>query len=383
MALTLLDSVSIDHAGSDSRTIMLCQGDLANLTPADAVAFICVSALPNDYSPTPGSLIGALAVRGLSVQQQSQNKAANYEPTMPCWVSQDVSAAGFNFNRFILFEPPSPTGANAPGLVPAIFRALNCMCGTNATSIALPMVSTGSGGADLNTVLRQLFFSGAHFGAQSGWPVQAVKLVIYDPNQVPEAQQAFATMKAAYQNPPMAPPTYPALAAKLKKITAGAAIPSTMTQRQYDAVYLYTGGSYMSINAALRANNLSDPNFIYWQPTIEAISSGLAAMPNYSGQTLRGTDLPPDIIASYKPGATVTELAFTSSSWDRPWNGNTLLKIASLQGKNVQAISQHPEEDEVLYDYGLNELVIQVDGPAGGYQHVFTTNQTIPDWCNT
>ena len=84
MALTLLDSVSIDHVGSDTRTIMLCQGDLSKLTPADAVAYICVSAFPGDYSPAPGSLIGALAQRGLSVQQQSQNKAANYEPTMPC-----------------------------------------------------------------------------------------------------------------------------------------------------------------------------------------------------------------------------------------------------------------------------------------------------------
>src|SRR6185503_4686133 len=104
MALTVLDSVAIDSGGTGARTLMLCQGDLAQMSSQDAVNFIAVSALPGDYTPSSGSLIGALAQAGVSVQQQSQNKAANYEPTMPCWVSQDVTSAGLNFNRCILFE---------------------------------------------------------------------------------------------------------------------------------------------------------------------------------------------------------------------------------------------------------------------------------------
>ena len=108
MALTVLNSMTIDHAGGGTRTIDLCHGDLTDLSSADQVDYIAVSALPGDYTPTPDSLIGALNAKGVSVQAESGNKAANYEPTMPCWVSQDLSSKGLNFSRFVLFEPADP-----------------------------------------------------------------------------------------------------------------------------------------------------------------------------------------------------------------------------------------------------------------------------------
>lgn len=379
MALKLLDSVAIDHAGSDTRTLMLCQGDLSQLAPADAVDFICVSALPGDYSPTPGSLIGALAQAGVSVQQQAQNKAADYEPTMPCWISQDVGSAGLNFRRFVLFEPPQPIATNAPLDVDMIFRALGCFVGNGATSIALPMVSTGSGGADFATIVRQLFYAAAHWGSLYAWPLGTIKLVAYSDAQATQAQQLFAAMKTVYQNPPLAPPSY---AGKLPAAGAPTAIPATMTQRQYNCVRAYTGNAiYAGINAALRENSLTTNNFIYWQPTIEAISSGLANLPNYVGLTQRGTTLPQSVIDQYKVGAIITHYAFTSSSRDRPWSGNTLLNITSVQGKDVEALSYYPQEHEVLYDARMTDQVTAVSGPSGGYQYVFASTQYVPNWC--
>jgi O-acetyl-ADP-ribose deacetylase (regulator of RNase III) len=382
MSLTLLDSVSVDHLGGDSRQVMLCQGDLAALTPPDAVDYIAVSAMPGDYSPSGGSLIGALAQKGLSVQAQSQTKAADYEPTMPCWVSQDVSSAGLNFNRFILFEPSQPAASSAPGLVPTIFRALQCMTGTNAASIALPMVSTGSAGADWQTILRQMFFAAVHFASKADWPLSVVKLVVYDAGRVAAAQQAFAAMKAAYLNPPLAPQSYAVPAGLSVTPLVGDTIPAGMTQRQYNYVRAYTGNAiYMGVNAALRLNDLTASAYVYWQPTIEAISSGLAALPNYAGLTMRGTNLPPNVQSQYQPGATVTELAFTSTSRDSPWGGNTRLNITSLQGKDVEAVSYYPQEHEVLYDYGLLEYVTQVSGPSS--QLVVNANQVVTNWCQS
>lgn len=86
MAMTLLDSVAIDHPGAIARNFNLYVGDVADMTGHN-VDVLAVSCLPGDYTPSPGSVLGALAARGVSVQAMSGNKAANYEPDLPCWIS--------------------------------------------------------------------------------------------------------------------------------------------------------------------------------------------------------------------------------------------------------------------------------------------------------
>lgn len=379
MTLTTLDSFTVDHAGGGTRTIQLCSGDITQLAPADAVDFIAVSALPGDYSPSGGSVIAALAQAGVSVQQQSTNKAADYEPTMPCWVSQDVSSVGLNFNRFILFEPANPA-TQAGFAIPMIFRALSCFVGQVATSIALPMVSTGSAGADFTIILRQLSFMGAHAAALAAWPLSTIKLIVYSPSEVPTAKSVFAAVKASYASPPQAMVAYHT---QVAAVAAPLALPANMTQRQYNAVRAYTGSAYSPINAALRANNLANAQYQHWEATIEAISSGLAELPPYQGLTLRGTTLPASVIAQYRVGAIITHISFTSTSRTSPWGGNSQLRITSVAGSDVESISHFPSEHEVLYDYGMTDQVTQVQGASGGYQHIFTSTQVVPNWCGT
>lgn len=376
MALTTIDSVTVDQAGGGARTIYLCSGDITEMSSSDAVDFIAISALPGDYSPSQGSVIGALAQEGVSVQAEANNKAADYEPTMPCWVSQDVSSAGLNFSRFILFEPTNPSTSAAVD-VPMIYQALECFTQQGATSIALPMVSTGSGGADFTIILRQLFFMGAHAAALDSWPLDTIRLIVYKQADIPIATTAFAAMKTAYENPPLS------VAAYSPRPSAPATLPAGMTQRQYNCVQAYTGSAYGSINKALRANDLANSGYQHWEATIEGISSGLAELPDYTGLTKRGTDLPPAVIADYKVGATITHISFTSSSRDQPWHGNSLLNITSVEGKDVENISRYPQEHEVLYDYGMTDQVTKVQGASGGYQHVFTSTQVVPNWCGS
>ena len=372
MALTQLNTMLVDHPGSDTRNLTLYQGDVTAIDSANAVDFLCVSALPGDYSPSGSSVIGALAAKGVSLQQLSTNKAANYEPIMPCWISQDVSSAGLNFKRIIVYEPSDPAN-NAAWDIGMIFRAVQCFQGTNPTSIALPMVCTGSGGADLATVFRQLFFEGSHWAGRNDWPLSAIKLVAYSSGDASLANTQFATNMGQYANPP------------LVGLNSGSP-PAGMTQRQYACVRAYTGSAYYTINAALRANSLTDPSYIAYIATIFGISSGLANLPNYAGLTARGTNLPQSVIDQYSVGATITHYGFTSSSWDRPWPGSCLLKVTSISGKNVSGISFFPAEDEILYDDRMTDLVTAVQGPGNeygyNYQYRFASNQTVPNYCN-
>jgi len=372
MALTKLDSMTIDHAGSGTRTIMLCQGDITDMSAADAVDYIAVSALPGDYSPTSGSVIGALNNKGVSVQAQSAHKAANYEPVMPCWVSQDVSAKGLNFSRFILFEPSNPA-TNAGWDVDSIFRALQCFTSSANVSIAVPMVSTGSGGVDFSIILRQLFFMGSQFQGLTSWPFSTLKLVVYSSSQAKQAKTAFAAMKQQYASPPGA--------------QGGAATPAGLTQRQTNCIRAYTGSLYRTLNNGLRAHSLTNPTYLQYLATITGISTGLRNLPPYKGLALRGTNLPASVRAKYTVEALITHLSFTSTSFTNPWGGTDLIKINSLTGPKVNMISMFPGENEVLFDDAMTDTVIDVKGAGNEYgkyyQHRFTSNQTVPDYCGS
>ncbi len=370
MALTNLDSMTIDQAGGGTRTITLCQGDITNLSLADSVDYIAVSALPGDYSPTPNSVIGDLDAKGVSVQAQSTNKAANYEPTMPCWVSQDVSSAGLNFSRFILFEPANPS-SNAGWSLWMLFKALQCHTNSGNASIAVPMMSTGSGGADFATIFRQLFFMGSQWQGVTNWPFMNLKLVVYSNAHATLAKTAFAAYKSQYTNPPGA--------------LSGATPPTGLTQRQTNCIRAYTGSLYFTINAALRAHDLNNSTYVQYLSTISGISNGLGNLPAYQGLTLRGTTLPNSVRAQYVKGALITHLGYTSTSFSKPWAGEDLLKINSITGTKVNMISLYQSEDEVLYDYGMTDTVINVQGAGTeynhNYKHRFTSNQTVPNYC--
>ena len=61
-----------------NRKVQLLLGDLTDFPAEHAVDVLVVSAFPNDYSPTPRSLIGALSRRELSVAALSMRKSSIY-----------------------------------------------------------------------------------------------------------------------------------------------------------------------------------------------------------------------------------------------------------------------------------------------------------------
>ncbi|MES2002881.1 MAG: ADP-ribosyltransferase [Bacteroidota bacterium] len=361
MGLTLLSSVTIDHPGAGTRTLQLCQGDLSNMLPADYVDILVVSALPGDYSPTPGSLIGALSANGVSVQQLSGNKAFNYEPVLPTWASQPITnpSPGIEFGRIVVYEPANPATTSAQ-LISTIFQSVQAFQGSTAATVALPLVSTGSGGADPSLILRELFFSAAH-GAATAFPLNLIKLVIYNQSQVAPLLALFNTYVYNYTNLPTLsglPGNYSGYAGQCWSwAQANAGNFPNMTARQLFGVQMYTSNYYGTINGALRANSLVDPTYMAIEPLIEAIDSGLSNIVASPGLTYRGIN---SLWNPFTPGTTVLELAYTSTS--RPASGFYYsapykINLTGQTGKPIANISQYPSENEILYHRLMNELV--------------------------
>lgn len=101
-----LETITV-RDGSKDRTIELAAGDLMDLAPPDRVDVLIISAFPDDYTPTPGSLIGALAARGISVGELARDKAVDLHPTSSCWMSHEILAkpGGLALKRILCFEP--------------------------------------------------------------------------------------------------------------------------------------------------------------------------------------------------------------------------------------------------------------------------------------
>ncbi len=149
--------------------IALYQGNLVTLSSGEAVTYLVISCLPGDYSPTPGSMIAALAGIGVVVGQLAQNMAANYLGSYHCWVSQAISNQ--SFSRLLVLEA---TAANTVAWIPGVFTGLQTYAtaqGQPNITVASAMLSTGSAGADPSQVLTALFT-----GAKTLMNVPAVSL---------------------------------------------------------------------------------------------------------------------------------------------------------------------------------------------------------------
>src|SRR4051812_18551508 len=120
--MKFLESIAVN--GGAKRVIELWQGDLTELSATERVDALVVSAFPNDYIPTPGSMIGALDRNGVSVLELSGDKDIDLRATMSCWLSRDIDTvnAELGFHRIIVFEPR--VRGEPPEVVGDIFRFL-------------------------------------------------------------------------------------------------------------------------------------------------------------------------------------------------------------------------------------------------------------------
>jgi TIR domain-containing protein len=197
--MKLLDSLTVFSAKGE-HYIELYHGDLTDMPPEHAVDIVVASAFPNDYSPTPRSLIGALDRKGISLAQLSRKKAADLRESFSCWMSQDVQSQdpGIQFKRILCFEPL--IRGNPPQVVSDIFQSLMpFIYGVPPISaIAMPLVATGDQGFAIQRILEPLLEAAVNWLAL-GLPVKVIKIVERSEEKASELKGAFAVLKQKYR----------------------------------------------------------------------------------------------------------------------------------------------------------------------------------------
>jgi hypothetical protein len=381
MGMTLLDTVAIDHPGATARNFNLFSGDVADMSGYN-VDFLVASTLPGDYTPTSGSVIGELAAKGVGIQAMAANKAANYEPTMPCWISNPVvnPQPGIAFSRVLVYEPASPA-TNSVNLVGDIFRALAAFQGANTTSVALPLVSTGSAGADPDLIMRALFFAAVSWGSRANFSLPTINLVLYqgNPTLVARMQALFAGLKSSYLNVYNQPPASYANQARgvANKFNP---LPPNLSYRQIFGIALYTSNYYGTINSVLRTSNITQPAYQNMMPIFECIDSGLANVPAWAGQANRGSSFYQGAYEEYQVDNTILHLAYMSYSYGSGWGGALQIHTQSVTGDKIDTYSIYQGEQEILFDRGMRDRVTQAQWNAGHNGGIFYTNQVVGPW---
>ena len=195
--MNLLDSIEV--RGTQRKRIELYQGDLTLLSATEAFDLLVISAFPNDYIPTPSSLIGALDRKGLSVESLAGTKEIDLRANFSCWLSKEFTPSnpGLRFRRILCFEPL--VRGRPPELVGDIFRALTPILAERADikTIVLPIVAAGNQGYPVGEMLRPLLEAAVHW-LETGLPLDCIKIVTRLDVQAQEARRVFSTYKTEY-----------------------------------------------------------------------------------------------------------------------------------------------------------------------------------------
>lgn len=178
--MQLLDTIAIS-TGDTVRRIELHLGDLAAIPQEHAVDAVVISAFPNSYHPTAGSVIAALDRRGVSVADLAQRKAIDQRETSSCWLSQpirDDDTLGF---RYLLCFEPLYRGLEAPAqVVGDLFRSLVPLATGEPwiRSVAMPLVGTGYQRESQHRMMTALTEAAVHWMGV-GLDIEVLKIVLH------------------------------------------------------------------------------------------------------------------------------------------------------------------------------------------------------------
>jgi hypothetical protein len=191
---------SIEVRGGKDKRIELCHGDLTSLVAEEEFDLLIVSAFPDDYTPTPSSLIGALNRKGLSVESLARDKEIDMRKNYSCWLSREFRSRdpGLRFRRILCFEPL--VRGKPPELVGDIFRALTPIVAErpDIRTAAIPVVAAGDQGYPLAAMLGPLVEAAVNW-METGLPLDWIKIIIYSDSHLREALDLFSQTKSRYQ----------------------------------------------------------------------------------------------------------------------------------------------------------------------------------------
>jgi len=181
---SILDLKINDLNGHESF-FEICVGDILKTEPDEVIDLLCISAFPDNYVPTFGTLIKGLGDKGVSVDIEASNKAYDWRSNWQCWISHPLTKNPLPIERLLCFEHGELT--DAATVVGNIFRSIREFILQSPKQplklIRLPLLSTGNQGFNkivmLEEIMRQIFLH-----LKAGLPVHKVQLVLYsnEPN---------------------------------------------------------------------------------------------------------------------------------------------------------------------------------------------------------
>lgn len=179
MIFTKLADLNVSD-GSVIRTIALYHGDLTAIPADHAVDILVLSAFPNDYIPTPTSLIGGLDQVGVSVEELAADKEHDLRSVSSFWLSRPISGAHLNSNikRIACFESGyagSPTAA-VGDLFRGLFPFVN---GAHDVVVAMPLLATGDQQYPSTVMFDAIIDAASHWMAR-GLGISELKVVVRD-----------------------------------------------------------------------------------------------------------------------------------------------------------------------------------------------------------
>lgn len=186
--MRVLDTIRL----SNGSRIELCIGDLTALPRNTWFDAIIVSAFTNDFRPAPGTLIGALHQKGVSVERLSASKDVDYLEHQGTWLSRSFPSTvpGIGFDRIICFEPRRV--GPPPRVVRSLFTALVpiLMERPAIRSIAMPVLATGNQGRSLDEMLPAILRAATE-AMERGLPLERLAVFIHSEEHLRRATEIF------------------------------------------------------------------------------------------------------------------------------------------------------------------------------------------------
>lgn len=180
--MELLRRIQVSSPGG-TRAIELYHGDLTRLPEDVTVDYLVVSAFPDDYLPTPDSLVGALYRAGIDMEALARSKAVDLRETCSCWLSGqiEVSRPGIRFSRILCFEPL--VRGTPPAVVGDVFRSLIPFVAADSgpVTVAMPLLASHNQGADPGEMLAAIVDAARHWMGQ-GLPIERLIIVEWRPD---------------------------------------------------------------------------------------------------------------------------------------------------------------------------------------------------------
>jgi hypothetical protein len=155
-----------------------------------------------------------------------------------------------------------------------------------------------------------------------------------------------------------------------------------LTERELEAIDFYTGPGYDSLNTYLRdvAAKVADGTATRseLEAYSKAVSEGLGKLPTFTGETLRGTNLPQGVLDSIDATGKFSDPAFLSSSTSEAvaqgfrGSGNAMIHIDGTTGHEVASLAHYGgHEAEVLFDKGTQFDVLRKVWNPRGYWDIY------------